>query len=403
MADVPGPTPPPGSSSRPRDTVLPLRRPWINRAEVEAVARVLRSETLVGGTRTQEFEARFAGYVGAAHAVAVSSGPAALHLALDSVGVRAGDEVITSVAASVAVAAAIDRLGARPVLVDVDPVSLAIDHREIERHLTPRTRAIVPVHFGGRPCEMDEILALAAEHNVRVVEDASHALSARYRGRSVGSIGDVTVFAFDPARTMTTGEGGMLTTDRAEYAELWRAQRADGVPEGAAPATGPERAPFGDARYRGYGYRMTEVSAVLGIAQLMRVPRFHGIRSYYATLYQLGLGDLPELTLAEAPEGNQHAWDLYVIRLDSDRLTIDRDRFIDLLLAEKIQAGLHFVPLFAHTYYRDTFGYRGRDFPHAARAYARVVSLPLYPRMAEADVWDVIQAIRRIVTAHRPA
>jgi dTDP-4-amino-4,6-dideoxygalactose transaminase len=391
----------PGSSPSLRGTVLPLRRPWIDQAEVEAVTGVLGSEMLVGGTKTQEFEERFAEYVGAAHAAAVSSCEAALHLALDAVGVGPGDEVITSVAASLPVVAAIDHLGARPVLVDVDPVSLTIDHRQIERHVTPRTRAIVPVHFGGRPCEMDEILALAARNSVRVVEDASQALPARYRGRIVGSIGDVTVFGFDPARTMTTGEGGMLTTDRAEYAERWRAQRADGVPDPAGPAGGPEATAAGEARVRGYGYRMTEISAALGITQLARVHRFHGIRNYYAALYHLGLADLPELTLPEAPSGSQHAWDLYVIRVDTDRLTIDRDTFIELLLAEKIRGGIDFVPLYAHAYYRETFGYRAQDFPDAERAHERTVSLPLYPRMAEADVWDVIQAIRRIVVAHR--
>jgi dTDP-4-amino-4,6-dideoxygalactose transaminase len=386
----------PGSAPSPRGTVLPLRRPWIDQAEVEAVTAVLGSETLVAGMNTQEFEQRFAEYVGAAHAVAVSSRAAALHLALDAIGIGAGDEVITSVAASLPVAAAIDHLGARPVLVDVDPVSLTIDHRRIERHVTPRTRAIVPVHFAGRPCEMDEILALAARNNVRVVEDASQALPARYRGRIVGSIGDVTVFGFDPARTMTTGEGGMLTTDRAEFAERWRVQRGDGVPGPAGPPVGRE-----SATVRGYGYQMTEISAALGIAQLARVHRFHGIRSYYAALYHLGLADLPEITLSEAPSGSQHAWDLYIIHVDTDRLTVDRDAFIELLLAEKIRAGIDFVPLYAHAYYRERFGYRAQDFPDAERAYERAVSLPLYPRMAESDVWDVIQAIRRIVAARR--
>ena len=391
MANAPATPGEPGSPPpQARGSILPLRRPWINQREVDAVTRALESETLVAGARTREFEERFAAYVAAAHGVAVTSGGAALHLALDAVGVRPGDEVITSVAASLPVAAAIDHLGARPVLVDVDPVTLTIDHRGIERLLSARTRAIVPAHFAGVPCEMDEILALAARSDVRVVEDASQALPAGYRGRLIGSIGDVTVFNFSEARAMTTGEGGMLTTDHPEYAERWRAQRA----EGAATADG-------EARLRGYSYLMTEMSAALGLTQLARVPQFHGIRGYYATLYQLGLADVAELTLPEAPAQSQPAWDLYVVRIDTDRLAVDRETFIGLLLAEKIRAGIHFVPLYAHPYYRETFGYRAEDFPNAARAYARAVSLPLYPRMTEADVWDVIQAIRRIVAQHR--
>lgn len=400
MTDAPERPGEPLSPRDPRGTVVPLRRPWINQPEIDGVTRVLVSETLVAGRETRAFEERFAAYVSAAHAVAVSSAWAALHLALEAVGVGPGDDVLTSVAASLPVAAAIDHLGARPVLVDVDPTTLTLDHRQIERHLTPRTRAIVPVHFAGTPCAMDEILALAARSNVRVVEDASHALPARYRGRIVGSIGDVTVFAFNPPRTITTGEGAMLTTERAEYADRWRAQRADGVPDPTG-ADARDGTTSGDARLRGYGYRMTEMSAALGLAQLARVDRFHGIRSYYATLYQLGLADLGEVTLPEATPGTQHAWDLYVIRLDTDRLTLGRDAFIERLLEEKIRAGIHFVPVYAHAYYRETFGYDPRQFPNAARAYARGVSLPLYPRMAEADVWDVIQAIRRIVMAHR--
>jgi len=384
-----------------RDTFLPFHRPWIDEAEIEEVTHTLRSGWLTMGPKTLEFEKRFAEYVGAKHAVAVNSATAGLHLALDVIGLKPDDEVITSVYTFTSTAAVALHLGARPVLVDVDPQTLTIDAEEVRRKITARTRAIIPVHFAGLPCDMDPILDLAARHGLTVIEDAAHALPTQYKGRTVGSIGDLTVFSFYAGKNLTTGEGGMITTDNGEHADRLRTRRLHGISRDAWKRYTAEGSWYYEVDYPGYKYNMTDVAAALGLQQLRKLDRFHGIRNYYATLYQLGLGDLPELILPETPAYAQHAWHLYVIRLNLDRLTIGRDAFFELLRKANIGASVHFIPLHIQPYYRRVFEYRPEDFPDALRAYEAAISLPLYPRMSEADVWDVIHAVRLIVERHR--
>jgi dTDP-4-amino-4,6-dideoxygalactose transaminase len=364
--------------------LLPFHRAWMDEREIQGVADVLTSGRVATGSRTREFERAFAEYVGARHAVAVSSGAAGLQLALEVLGVGRGDEIITSVYAFTTTAAVIVELDAWPVLVDVRADTFSIDPRLIEARVTPRTRAILPIHITGAPCEMEEILAVASRHSLRVVEDASHALPARCQGRMIGSIGDATVFNFGEQRSLTTGEGGMVSTDHADLAARLRRRRTYGVvPSAAANA---------DAVHT-----MSDINAAVGIAQLRKVATFHGIRSYYATLYSVGLGDVPEIRLPEARPGDDHAWYCYTIRLDIEKLRIDRDRFIAMLREENIEASVELVPLALRPSYRRAFGYRTQDYPAAVETYRRAVSLPLYPRMREADVWDVIRAVRAVV------
>jgi dTDP-4-amino-4,6-dideoxygalactose transaminase len=384
-----------------RSEVLPLALPWIDQREVVAVNAVLGVGNLGMGPRTVEFESRFAAAVGARHAVAVNSCWAGFHLVFETLGLAPGDEVLTSVAGTTPAMAAMFHVGARPVPVDVMPDTLTLDPGAARRRLTPRTRAIVPGHFGGCPAAMDEVLALAADAGLHVVEDAIHALPATYRGRTIGSIGQVAVFGLSQDLSITTGEGGILTTDSADLARLSRTRRFYGiVEESAQPLQPPERARYGEARTYGFGYQMADLNAVVGLEQIQKIGTFHAIRSYYAGLYELGLSDLEELALPAVPAGTQHAWTLYVVRLRRGRLRIGRDAFIRLLAEENVAAGVQFVPLYAHGYYREWLGLRPDDYPNARDAYEEVVSLPLYPRMSEADVWDVIRAVRKVVAGH---
>jgi len=383
------------------DAFLPFHKPWIDDDDIEEMVDTLRSGWLTMGPKTVRFEEEFARFVGARHAVAVNSCTAGLHLALDAIGIRPGDEVITSVYTFPSTAAVILHHKARPVLADVRPDTLTIDPAEIERKLTARTRAVIPVHLAGLSCEMDRILELAKQHRIPVIEDAAHALPTQYKGRMVGSIGDLTAFSFYATKTLTTGEGGMITTDHDEYAALLRTRRLHGMSRDAWKRYSAEGSWYYEVSYPGYKVNMTDLNAALGLQQLRKAKMFHTLRAYYAGLYRLGLSDLPELTLPQSLPETQHAWHLYIIQLRLDRLTVDRDAFVELLQKENIGVSVHFIPLHLHPYYRETFGYRPEDFPHALQAYRRVVSLPLYPRMTEADVWRVIGAVRRIVERHR--
>jgi perosamine synthetase len=384
-----------------RASFLPFHRPWIDETEVEEVVDTLRSGWLTMGPKTLKFEERFADYIGAKHAVAVSSATAGLHLALDALGLQPDDEIITSTYTFTSTAAVALHLRARPVLVDVLPGQLGLDPEAVERAITPRTRAIIPVHIAGAPCDMDRLQKLAGRHGLSIVEDAAHALPAEFRGRKVGTIGDLTVFSFYAGKNITTGEGGMITTDSTECANLLRVRRLHGISRDAWKRYTAEGSWYYEVAYPGYKYNMTDLSAALGLQQLRKLDRFHAIRSYYASIYQLGLSDLAEIVLPEVEEGTQHAWHLYMIQLKPELLTIGRDAFVEELRRENIGTSVHFIPLHIHPYYRDVFGYKPDDFPRALHAYRRVISLPLYPRMTEADVWDVIRAVRSIVERHR--
>lgn len=394
---------PPGGSTTDSGgkSFLPFHRPWIDDSEIAEVVDTLRSGWLTMGPKTVAFEERFAAYVGAKHAVAVSSATAGLHLALDAIGLKPDDEVITSDYTFTSTAAVVIHLGARPILVDVDPRTLTMDPEDVARKITSRTRAIIPVHLAGTPCDMDDLLELASRHGLAIIEDAAHALPTHYKDRMVGSIGDFSVFSFYATKNITTGEGGMITTDSDEYAERFRVRRLHGITRDAWKRYTSEGTWYYEVAYPGYKYNMTDIQAALGLQQLRKCDMFHGIRSYYAGLYQLGLSDLTELRLPQVAAGTQHSWHLYLIQLDLDRLTIDRATFIELLRKEGIGASVHFIPLHVHPYYRETFGYKPQDFPHAHSAYERVVSLPFYARMTEGEVWEVIRAVRRIIESHR--
>lgn len=387
-------------------TVMPERqvafyRPDIGEEEIQAVVQTLRSGWLTVGPQTQEFEKAFAAAVGAPHAIAVNSCTAALHLALDALDLQPGDEVITSTITFTATGATIVHAGGRPVLADVSPDTLNLDPVDVARRVTPRTRAIVPVHFAGHPAPMDEIIAIAREHGLHVLEDAAHALPATYKGRAVGAIGDTTAFSFYATKNLTTGEGGMLTTADSERADRIRMRRLHGMSKDAwrrYSAAGSWRY---DVAYPGFKYNMTDVGAAMGLVQLRRLPALHARRRKLAALYSAALADVPELTLpATRPEADS-AWHLYVVRVHPEQLRIGRDEAIELLKAAGVGTGVHFIPLYEFAYYRDTFDFRPADYPVTAAAAPCLISLPFYTLMTDGEVDYVAAVLRRVLAAHR--
>ncbi|HXH08788.1 MAG TPA: DegT/DnrJ/EryC1/StrS family aminotransferase [Alphaproteobacteria bacterium] len=380
---------------------LPFHVPDIGEDEIQAAVETLRSGWLTTGAKVGQFEADFARYVGCQHAVAVNSGTAALHLALDAVGVREGDEVLVPTMTFAASAEVVLYSKAKPVLVDCRGDTMNIDPDQIEKAITDKTKAIMPVHIGGQPCDMDRILEIARVYHLKVIEDAAHALPARYRGSMVGTIGDITCFSFYATKTITTGEGGMATTEQPEWAERMRMMSLHGISRDAWKRYTAEGSWYYEILYPGYKYNLTDVAAALGIQQLKKCDRFWEQRQRCAAWYNEGLKDVPEIDVPYVAPGVQHAWHLYVIQLNLERLRINRHQFFARLRQENIGASVHFIPLHLHPYYRDTFGYRPADFPTASAVFERIISLPIYPKLTAADVQRVIDTVRALVQQHR--
>ena len=385
-----------------RPTFLPFSQPDTDETEIAQVSSAIRSGWITTGPKTAEFEAAFAAYAGVRHAVAVNSGTAAMHLALEAIGLREQDEVITTPYTFAATAEVIRYFRARPVLVDVEPSTLNIDPARIEAVITPRTRAILPVHLAGIAAAMDEILDVARRHDLLVVEDAAHSLPTLYRGRLVGTIGDVTCFSFYATKSLTTGEGGMVCTDNDAWADRCRVMSLHGISRNAWNRYSAEGSWYYEILAPGYKYNLTDVAAAMGLAQLAKLDRMRDRRAAVAKRYSEAFAGVAELEVPpDAPAGGRHAWHLYMLRLRLERLRIDRAAFVEALRSENIGVSVHFIPLHVHPYYRDTYGYRPEDFPVAYREYLREVSLPIYSRMTEGDVDDVIRAVVEVISRSR--
>lgn len=380
---------------------VPFHTPSIGEEEIAAVTETLRSGWLTTGSKVKEFEARFAERVGAKYAVATNSGTAALHIALEVLGITEGDEVIVPTMTFAATAEVVLYLKAKPVFVDCEPTTLNLDSDALERAMTFRTKAFMPVHFGGYPCEMDRIHDLAQLHHVAVVEDAAHAFPAQYRGRQVGQMSDVTCFSFYATKPLTTGEGGMATTDNAAWAEHMRCMTLHGITKDAWNRYSGAGSWFYEIQFPGYKYNMTDIAAAIGLVQLKRSDQFLMTRIQIAAMYSEAFSDLTELRLPTEGAHISHAWHLYVIQLELERLRISRNEFIEALKKQNIGASVHFIPLHLHPYYRKTFGYRPKDFPQASALFDRIVSLPIYPNMGQEDVQAVIRAVRTVVAQYR--
>lgn len=380
----------------PRPTFLPFSPPAISEEEIAAVADTLRSAWITTGPKTKRFESEFAQYLGAPVALALNSCTAGLHLALLALDIGPGDEVITTPMTFCSSVNVIEHVGARPVLADIEPDTLTIDPVRVAEAITPRTRAIMPVHYAGHPADMAPLLELARQHGLYLVEDAAHALPATYRGQRIGTIGDLTAFSFYATKNLTTAEGGMLT-GAPELIERARLLSLHGMSRDAWKRYDANGSWYYEVVEAGWKYNMTDIQAAIGLVQLQRLETMQQRRREIVARYNAAFGQLDALQTPTERSDAESAWHLYVLRLNLDRLSIDRARFIEELKARNIGTSVHFIPIHLHPYYRDKYGFQPEDFPVAYREYQRLLSLPLHPGLSDADVDDVIAAVRDVV------
>jgi perosamine synthetase len=379
-----------------RATLLPYGRQSVDEADIKAVVEVLRSDWLTTGPKVTEFEEAFAARVGAAHAVSFSSGTAALHAAAFAAGLKAGDEAITTPLTFAATANCILYQGATPVFSDVTGDTLNLDPEQLEKRISPKTRALLPVDYAGHPADLRPILEIARRHGLIVIEDACHALGAEYGGRRVGGIADMTVFSFHPVKHITTGEGGMVATNDPRFAETLRRFRNHGISSDAR-----QRQSAGQWHYEmvllGFNYRLPDIVCALGIQQLKKLGSNLARRREIAACYETALRESPGVIPPAVRPDVKPAWHLYPIRLDLEKLTTDRGEVFRALRAENIGVNVHYIPVHLHPYYRERFEYKGGEFPVAENAYERLISLPMFYGMSDCDVQDVIQAVTKVV------
>ncbi len=396
-----------------RDTFLTFSPPLIGEEEIAEVVDTLRSGWITTGPKVRRFELEFAAAVDAPSALALNSCTAALHVALLSLGVGPGDVVITTPMTFCSTLHVIEHIGARPVLVDVDPATLNLDpvrvREAVERLNHPRKsalKAIIPVHLYGHPCNMEALLATAREHKLAIIEDAAHALPAKYNGRMIGSwardsdVPVLTCFSFYATKNLTTAEGGMLTGPPylLDDARVWSLH---GMSRDAWMRYSAEGSWYYEVVRAGFKYNMPDIQAAIGLHQLRRLSTMHARRREIVDLYNAGLSQLDEVELPREDPSVQHAWHLYVLRLRTDRLQCSRGQFIEELHRRNIGASVHFIPLHLQPYYRDKYGFREQDFPVAFREYQRILSLPLSPRMTDQDAMDVIEAVKDVAFRFR--
>lgn len=378
---------------------IPFAFPEIGTEEIDEVSKVLLSGWLTTGPKTNQFEKDFAEYIGAPFALAVNSATAGLHLALEAIAIGPGDQVITTPFTFTATAEVIRYLGADPVFVDIDPNTFNFDPDGVEAAINPKTRAILPVHFAGQACEMDKIMNIARHKGIKVVEDAAHALPCTYNGRNIGTYGDGTVFSFYVTKSLATGEGGMVTTESKEIFQRVKTMRLHGINRDVWDRY-TSRKPnwYYEVVAPGFKYNMTDLIGAIGIQQLRKVNRFQRRREEIASQYTAGFSDLPLRTPCVVRPDDIHAWHLYVIQLELEKINISRDEFIEKMSERGIGTSVHFIPLHLHPYWRDRYGFKPDDFPIALDCYKRAVSLPIYSRMTDQQVDRVITAVQSILT-----
>lgn len=391
-----------------RETFLPFSRPDMDGSELDLIREVLESGWITTGSMSHRLESEFADRLGATYAVAVNSCTAALHLALEAIGLSHGDEVITSPYTFASTAEVIRYFGAEPRFVDIESDTLNINAEAVAKAVCPRTRAIVPVHIAGHPADMDSLDEIAASNDLALVEDAAHCLPATYHGTTIGarrpSLGgcsQLTCFSFYATKTMTTGEGGMITTDDGSLADRCRLMSLHGITKNAWNRYAADGSWYYEIIAPGFKYNLTDVAAALGVAQLRRLDAMWLRRAEIAARYTEAFTDLPGLSIPVLKPDVEHAWHLYQVRLELGRLSIDRSRFIEELRTRNIGTSVHFIPLHLHPYYRERYCFKPDDYPVANGEYQRVVSLPIYSAMTDEDVVDVVAAVVDVVRAFR--
>ena len=382
-----------------KEQVIPFHCADVGEEEAQAAANVVLSGWLTMGPKTLEFEQAFASYIGAKYAIGVNSCTAALHLALDAIGLKQGDEVLVPTTTFTATAEVVAYFKAKPVLVDVDAVSLCMDPGDAERRITAQTRAIVPVHYAGQPCDMEAIQGVASRHGLSVIEDAAHALPASYRGVRVGAISELTAFSFYATKTLTTGEGGMVTTDNDDLAKRIRMMRLHGIGRDAWKRYSAEGSWHYEVLDSGYKYNLTDIQSAIGIVQLAKCDSMNSARGQIAARYSKGFAEERALQVPTVADDRTSAWHLYVLRLNLEEISTTRSEMIEKLKERGIGTSVHFIPLHMHPYYQRAYGYRADDFPVATEQYQRYLSLPIFPGMTSSQVDYVIESVLEIIKA----
>lgn len=381
-----------------RATPLPYGHQSVREKDIEAVVQVLRSDWITTGPKVGEFEEALAAYTGARYAVAFSSGTAALHGAAYAAGLGPGDEAITTPLTFCATANCVLYTGATPVFADICGDTLTLDPEQVARRITPRTKALLPVDYSGHPADLDAFLDLAEKHGTVVIEDAAHSLGAEYKGRMVGSLSHMTTFSFHPVKHITTGEGGMVTTDSPELARKLRMFRNHGIDSDARARQGHLNGQwYYEMADLGYNYRLSDIGCALGLSQLEDHPENISRRRDIASTYNVSFSDLPGVITPVERQGAISAWHLYSIRFELELFTAGRLELFQALRAENIEVNVHYIPVHMHPYYRERFGYRGGEYPVAEDSYQRLTTLPLFAAMNDQDVEDVVEAVYKVV------
>lgn len=381
-----------------RKNFLVFGKPYIGRQEINEVVDTLKSGWWGTGPKTELFEKKFKEYIGAKYALGTNSATAGLHLALLALGVGIGDEVITTPLTFCSTANVIIHSGATPVFADVDQNDWNIDPNEIEKKITKKTKALIPVHLHGRPCKMDQIIKIAKKYGLYIIEDAAHAIESWYKGKKIGRIGDITVFSFYVTKNLATGEGGMITSNNKKWIDKMRVLSLHGLSTDAFKRYSVKYFRRYECLIPGYKYNMTDIQASLGLAQLNRIESNAKIRKKYWEMYTNAFKEIPEIRIPPAGKKNMyHARHLYAILVNPEKLKISRDKFIDKLIKYNIGSGVHFNPIHLHKYYMNTFGYKKGDFPNAEYIGERIISLPLGANLTTKDVQDVIKTVKKIM------
>lgn len=382
-----------------RETFLPYGRQWIDEDDINSVIQVLKGDYLTTGPYISKFETELANYVGSKYAVTFSNGTAALHGACFAAGIGEGDEVITTPITFVASANCILYQGGLPVFADIDEKTYNIDPNEIEKNITEKTKAIIPVHFTGNPAPLDEIYSIAKKHGLVIIEDAAHALGATYKQKKIGLISDMTMFSFHPVKHITSGEGGIITTNDKGYYEKLLQFRSHGItrdPNQMLDNHGPW---YYEMQFLGFNYRMTDIQAALASSQLKKIDKFLELRRKYVGMYNDELKKIKEITIHHQNKEASSSWHLYMIRLHLDQLAGNRKEVYSALQQENIGVNVHYIPVYLLPYYQ-RLGYKQGLCPHAEKLYEEVITLPLFPAMTEQDIADVIHAVKKVINRY---
>lgn len=378
------------------DEFIPFSLPEICDEDISSVVEVLRSGWLTTGAKSKEFEDRFCKYIGVPHAVAVNSCTAALHLALEALGIKEGDEVIVPTMTFTATAEVVSYLKATPVLVDCQPDTFNIDFEKIEAKITRKTKAIIAVHLAGLPVEIDPIKEICKRHDLKLIEDSAHALPAFYKGRSIGTLGDIGCFSFYPTKTITTGEGGMAVTTKREWHDRMRLMSLHGISRDAWNRFAKEGTWSYEVIEPGFKYNITDIASALGVSQLAKAGRFWHRRKEIVERYRSALGDNESFILPKAPSHVEHSWHLFIVKLNLSALKIDRATFINDMKEQGIGTSVHYIPLHMHPCYKNHFSVKENDFPVASEIFPTIVSFPLYTKMTDIQVDRVIHVAQKI-------